>query len=60
MYSSPDAVVGLEHTFYSVLESDVSVEVCAVVYEPITDCPVEFNFDLRLYTVNGSAGNVAI
>ena len=56
----PDATVGMEHTFYTVLESDVTVEVCAVVYEPITDCPVEFSFDLRLYTVSGSAGNVVI
>ena len=57
----PDAVVGLERTFYQVSENVGVVEVCAIVYSPnITcpniTCPIGFPFDVRLRTRDGSAG----
>lgn len=51
------ATVGLEQTVYVVSEDGTSVEVCAVVYSPDVDCPIEFSFDVSLSTRNGSAGN---
>ena len=51
-----EAVVGLEKTFYSVTEDVGVVEVCAIVYIPTIDCPIEFPFDVRLSTRDGSAG----
>ena len=50
------AVVGLEQTFYNVSEDVGIVEVCAVVYEPVRDCPISFPFELFLSTEDGSAG----
>ena len=50
------AVVGLERTFYQVSEDVGVVEVCAIVYSPEIDCPIAFPFDVRLRTLNGSAG----
>ena len=50
------AVVGLEMTFYQVSEDVGVVEVCAIVYNPMSDCPIEFLFDVRLTTLDGSAG----
>ena len=52
----PDAVVGLERTFYQVSEDVGVVEVCAIVYSPNITCPIAFPFDVRLRTLDGSAG----
>ena len=49
-------MVGLERTFYQVSEDVGVVEVCAIVYSPEIDCPIAFPFDVRLRTLNGSAG----
>ena len=51
------ARVGLNQTFYSVGESAGVVQICAVVFEPSIDCPIEFDFDVRLETSDGSAGS---
>ena len=48
--------MGLEVTFYQVSEDVDVVEVCAIVYSPTIDCPIEFPFDVRLSTRDGSAG----
>ena len=49
--------MGLEQTVYTADEGDGSVEVCAVVYSPDLDCPIEFSFDVSLSASDGSAGN---
>ena len=48
--------MGLEKTFYNVSENVGVVEVCAIVYSPTIDCPIEFPFDVGLSTSDGSAG----
>ena len=52
----PDAVVGLEKTFYQVSEDVGVVEVCVIVYSPTIVCPIEFPFNVTLNTTDGSAG----
>ena len=49
--------MGLERTFYNVSEGVGIVEVCAVVFQPVSDCPVSFSFDVILSTIDGTAGN---
>ena len=51
-----EAVVGLEKTFYSITEDVGVIEACVIVYSPTIDCPIEFPFDVRLLTRDGSAG----
>ena len=52
------AVVGLEHTFYSVEEGPGAVvEVCAVVYQPTGSCPIGFDFTVDLTTSDITAGS---
>ena len=53
---STAAVVGMERKFYQVSEDVGVVEVCAIVYRPEFDCPIEFQFDINLIITNGSAG----
>ena len=53
---STAAVVGLERTLYQVSEDVGEVEVCAIVYSPDGDCPIELLFTVRLTTTNDSAG----
>ena len=53
-------MVGLERTFYEVLESDGEVEVCAVLYNPDSGCPVAFSFDVIIATLAGRAGKKKI
>lgn len=48
--------MGLERTLYSVSEDVGVVEVCAYVYSPTIDCPIEFPFNVSLSTTDGSAG----
>ena len=52
----PEAVVGLEKTFYRISEEAVQIEVCAIVYSPALDCPFNFAFDIGYYTRDNSAG----
>ena len=56
----PAAVVGLEKTFYSVSEDVGVVEVCAIVYSPIIDCPIAFPFNVGLSTRDNTAGNILV
>ena len=48
--------MGLERTVYNVLENVGVVEVCAIVYSPDIDCPIQFPFNVSLSTRNGTAG----
>ena len=48
--------MGLERTFYNVSEGVGVVELCVVVYEPDIICPIEFPFNVRLSTADGTAG----
>ena len=50
------ATVGLERTMYNVSEDEGMVEVCAVVFFPSGSCPIQFPFDIRLGTSDGTAG----
>ena len=34
------------------------IELCAIVVEPDIECPVEFPFNIYLYTADGTAGKV--
>ena len=55
---SAGARVGLEQTFFRVTEGIGVVELCANVSEPDIECPIKFQFDVQLYTADGSAGNL--
>ena len=48
--------MGLERTFYQVSDGVGVVEVCAIVHSPVIDCPIEFQFNVTLSTLDGSAG----
>ena len=50
------AVVGLERTIYMVTETQDEVEICAIVREPINDCPITFPFEVVLSTLDDTAG----
>ena len=51
------AVVDLERTFYQVSEDVCVVEVvCAIVYSTKIAYPIAFPFDVRLKTLDSSAG----
>ena len=52
------AVVGLEMTSYTVLESVGVVEVCTIVYSPSLLCPIDYPFNVSFSTGDGTAGNV--
>ena len=52
------ATVGLERTMYTVSEDEGMVEVCAVVFFPSGSCPIQFPFDIRLETSDGTAGKI--
>ena len=54
------AVVGLERTSYTVFENAGVVEVCAIIYSPSLPCPIDHPFEVRLSTLDNSAGNVYI
>ena len=49
--------MGLDRTLYQVTEGDV-VEVCATVRSPSIFCPIQFSFDVRLSTVDMTAGEL--
>ena len=54
------AVVGVERTFFQVSENVGVVEVCAIVYSPVIECPIQFPFDVRLTLFDGSAGKESV
>ena len=41
---------------YTVSEDEGLVEVCAVVFFPSGSCPIQFRFDIRLGTSDGTTG----
>ena len=57
---STGAVVGLEQTFFRVMENVGVVELCAIVSSPDCTCPIAFPFDVILSTADGTAGKVPI
>ena len=42
------------------LESVGTMEVCATIFSPGSDCSVDLDFELHLRTVNDSAGNIHV
>ena len=52
-----EAVVGLERTIFTVSEDVGVVELCARVFEPVIDCPIEFPFGVILSTADRTEGN---
>ena len=48
--------MGLERTIFTVSEDVGVVELCARVFEPAIDCPIEFPFDIVLSTTDRTAG----
>ena len=50
------ARVGFEETLYQVNETSGIVEICAVVFEPVIDCPIEFDFNVTFETRDDTAG----
>ena len=54
LYITAAVIVGMEHTVYTVRESDVSVQVCAAVYSP-SECSFHSPLSVYLITHNGSA-----
>ena len=48
--------MGLERTIFTVSEDLGVVELCARVYEPTIDCPIEFPFNTAISTADGTAG----
>ena len=55
-HCSAGATVGLEQTFFSVLQGVGYVELCASVSFPEITCPIEFPFNVSLSTADGTAG----
>ena len=53
---SAGAMVGLEQTFFSVMQGVGYVELCANVSFPEITCPIELPFDVSLSTADGTAG----
>ena len=51
-------VVGLERTLYRVYEEDEFVEVCVVVYRLSIDCPVQYSFNVSIWTEDREAGKL--
>ena len=51
-----EATIGFEKTFYQVDESTGTVEICAVVYEPDIDCPIQMDFSVIFETGNETEG----
>ena len=60
IFSYAVAVVGLERTFYNVSEDMGVVEVCAIVYSPVIECPIQFSFEVQLITSDASAGKESV
>ena len=56
MFPCAGAQVGLPNVPYNVSELETMIMVCASVISPSLTCPIEFSFDVRLYTIDGTAG----
>ena len=54
------AVVGQEKTFYRVNEEEGLVEVCVVVDSPSIDCPVQYSFNVSIWTEDIEAGKLVL
>ena len=50
------AKVGLDSTSYVVLLSEGVVEICANIFTPNIECPIEFPFEIRLLSSETKAG----
>ena len=50
------AVVGLERPVYNVSESVDFVEICIIVTNPVTSCPIPDLFTVTLSSSDDSAG----
>ena len=50
------ARVGFEETSYQTSEQTGTVKICAVVFEPKINCPIEFDFNIACETSDISAG----
>ena len=48
----------MEQTFFEVMEDVEIIEMCAIVFEPDTNCPIHFSFNIRLHTADGTAGKM--
>ena len=48
--------MGLERTIFTVSEDVGVVELCARVFEPDIDCPIEFAFNIILSSTDRTAG----
>ena len=59
MYAPSGAVVGLEETFYRVSEDVGVVVVCAIVYSPDIECPIQFPFNVSLSTTGNNDEGVS-
>ena len=57
---SIEAVVGLERIIFTVSEDVGVVELCARVFEPDIDCPIEFPFNIILSSTDRTAGTYLI
>ena len=47
--------MGLENTTYTVMENELKLNVCVVVYGPLIDCPIVFPFELLFVTTPATA-----
>ena len=56
----PGAVVGLEQTLYCVREDVGTLEMCAVVYSPKINCPIQLSFNVTPSTVPGTASELTV
>ena len=54
------SVVGLDRTSYNISEEIGMIEVCAIIYSPVIDCPIAFPFDVSLITTHGTAGKKTV
>ena len=50
------ASIGFEETSYQVNERAGTMQLCAVVFEPSTICPIEFDFKITFATSDITAG----
>lgn len=48
--------MGMEQTYYHIIESVDVVELCVTVLLPVISCPIDFQFEAQLSTVDGTAG----
>ena len=51
------AVVGLERTFYQVLEDAEELQLCVNIHSPDIECPIAFAFNMTISTSDNTAGS---